>query len=296
MKKRITLSCCMAITLILSSQVAVAKIVNAVASFSVLADIVSQVGGEHVKVTALVGDNSDPHAFEPAPKDSQALVKADVVFVSGLGFDGWIDRLVTASGYNKGKLITASAGVNIQKIDKNGQTITDPHAWNSMHNGVIYARNVMNALITANCQDAGYFRQRGEAYIQLLEKLDSWAKKQFADIPQEKRKVLTSHEAFGYFGAEYGVHFLAPVGFSTETESSASNVAQLIDQLKYEQVKTYFIENQTDQRLVKQIASASSSQLGGELYPEGLSNINGPASTYVEAFCYNVTIVVDSLK
>lgn len=285
----------LAVAALLSSPLAMAKTVNAVTSFSILGDIVQEVGGEHVKVTSLVGPDGDPHSFEPSPKDSKAINASDVVFVSGLGLEGWIDRLVTASGY-KGHLVTASEGINSRKMEEDGKQITDPHAWNSMANGVIYATNVMNALIKADPQDADYFRQRGKAYIEQLQKLDSWAKTEFASIPQSKRKVLTSHDAFGYFGQEYHVSFMAPVGFSTESEASASGVASLIKQIKDEKVKTYFIENQTDPRLVKQIAAASGAQPGGELYPEALSGPQGPATTYVKAFKHNVETIVASMK
>ncbi|MBU9848100.1 metal ABC transporter substrate-binding protein [Rahnella ecdela] len=285
----------LAVAALLSSPLAMAKTVEAVASFSILGDIVQEVGGEHVKVTTLVGPDGDPHSFEPSPKDSKAINASDVVFVSGLGLEGWIDRLVTASGY-KGHLVTASEGVNSRKMEEDGKQITDPHAWNSMANGVIYATNVMNALIKADPQDADYFRQRGTAYIEQLQKLDAWAKTQFTGIPQSKRKVLTSHDAFGYFGQEYHVSFMAPVGFSTEAEASASGVASLIKQIKEEKVKTYFIENQTDPRLVKQIAAASGAQPGGELYPEALSGPQGPATTYIKAFKHNVETIVASMK
>ena len=280
---------------LLSSPLAMAKTVDAVASFSILGDIAQEVGGEHVKVTTLVGPDGDPHSFEPSPKDSKAINASDVVFVSGLGLEGWIDRLVTASGY-KGHLVTASEGVNSRKMEEDGKQITDPHAWNSMANGVIYATNVMNALIKADPEDADYFRQRGTAYIEQLQKLDAWAKTEFTGIPQSKRKVLTSHDAFGYFGQEYHVSFMAPVGFSTEAEASASGVASLIKQIKEEKVKTYFIENQTDPRLVKQIAAASGAQPGGELYPEALSGPQGPATTYIKAFKHNVEAIVASMK
>lgn len=285
----------LAVAALLSSPLAMAKTVHAVASFSILGDIVQEVGGEHVKVTTLVGPDGDPHSFEPAPKDSKAINASDVVFVSGLGLEGWIDRLVTASGY-KGHLVTASEGVNSRKMEEDGKQITDPHAWNSMANGVIYATNVMNALINADPEDADYFRQRGTAYIEQLQKLDAWAKTEFTGIPESKRKVLTSHDAFGYFGQEYHVSFMAPVGFSTEAEASASGVASLIKQIKEEKVKTYFIENQTDPRLVKQIAAASGAQPGGELYPEALSGPQGPATTYIKAFKHNVETIVASMK
>lgn len=291
--KKLPLS--LAIGAMLISPLTMAKTVDVVASFTVLADIVKQVGGDHVNVKSLVQPNGDPHTFEPTPQDSQALAKANVVFVSGLGMEGWMDRLISASGY-KGTIVVASNGVNTRKMEEDGKTVTDPHAWNSMHNGVIYATNVMNALIKADPEDAADIRKSGESYIQQLEKLDSWAKTEFASVPKSKRKVLTSHDAFGYFGQRYGVSFLAPVGFSTEAEASASDVASIIKQLKAEHIKTYFMENQTDPRLVKQIASETGAQPGGELYPEALSEANGPAATYVAAFKHNVDIMLQSMK
>lgn len=285
----------LALGAMLISPLALAKTVDAVASFTVLADIVKQVGGDHVNVKSLVGPNGDPHTFEPTPQDSQALAQADVVFVSGLGLEGWMDRLVSASGY-KGTLVVASQGINTREMVDDGKTITDPHAWNSMANGVIYATNVMNALIKADPDDAAAIRKQGENYIQQLQKLDSWAKTSFAAVPQSKRKVLTSHDAFGYFGQRYGVSFLAPVGFSTEAEASASDVASIIKQLKAEHINTYFMENQTDPRLVKQIASATGAKPGGELYPEALSEANGPAASYEAAFKHNVNAMLKSMK
>ncbi|MEN5016484.1 metal ABC transporter substrate-binding protein [Erwinia sp. Eh17-17] len=285
----------LALSALMAAPLAMAKTVEAVASFTVLADIVKNVGGEHVAVKSLVGPNGDPHSFEPTPKDSQALAHADVVFVSGLGMEGWMDRLIGASGY-KGQTVVASTGINTRKMEEDGKTITDPHAWNSMQNGVVYATNVMNALIAADPQDADYFRQHGKAYIEQLKQLDSWAQKEFSVIPQEKRKVLTSHDAFGYFGQRYGVEFLAPVGFSTESEASASDVAGLITQLKQEKIHAYFIENQTDPRLVKQIASSSGATSGGELYPEALTAKGGAADSYIAAFKHNVNAIVSSMK
>ncbi|MBS0054296.1 metal ABC transporter substrate-binding protein [Yersinia sp. Marseille-Q3913] len=291
--KRLSIS--LAVAALLSSPLAMAKTIEAVASFSILGDIVQQVGGEHVNVITLVGPNGDPHGFEPTPKNSKQLSKADVVFVSGLGLEGGLERLISASGY-KGQVVIASTGVDSRKMDEEGKRVTDPHAWNSMANGIKYANNVMNALIVADPEDADYFRKRGGEYIQQLEKLDAYAKAQFAAIPAGQRKVLTSHDAFGYFSQEYGVNFLSPVGFSTESEASASGVAALINQIKQEKIKTYFIENQTDPRLVKQIAAASGAKAGGELYPEALSPAGGPAATYAEAFKHNVDTLVGSMK
>ncbi|MCE0813834.1 metal ABC transporter substrate-binding protein [Buttiauxella sp. S04-F03] len=278
-----------------SSQAALAKSLNVVASFTVLADMAKQVGGEHVTVKSLVGPDGDPHSFEPSPQDSVALSKADVVIVSGLGMEGWMDRLVSASGY-KGKVIVASEGISTRKMVDDGKQITDPHAWNSAENGAIYAQNITRALVAADPEDAAAINDSGSEYVTRLKLLDSWAKTRFEAIPKSKRKVLTSHDAFGYFGQEYGVTFMAPVGFSTEAEANASDVAGLIKQLKEQHIKTYFIENQTDPRLVKQIAAASDAQPGGELYPEALSAANGSASTYEMAFKHNVDTIANSMK
>lgn len=285
----------LALAALFAAPYAMAKTVDVVASFTVLADIVKQVGGDHVTVKSLVGPDGDPHTFEPTPQDSQALAKADLVFVSGLGLEGWMDRLVSASGY-RGQPVVASTGITTRSMEEEGKTITDPHAWNSMQNGVIYATNVMNALVKADPDDAAQIRQRGENYIQQLQTLDRWAKTSFDRVPAERRKVLTSHDAFGYFGQRYGVTFLAPVGFSTEAEASASEVGRLITQLKQQHIKRYFIENQTDPRLVKQIASATGAQPGGELYPEALSPVSGPAPTYEAAFRHNVEAMLKSMQ
>lgn len=285
----------LALSALMAAPAVLANTVQAVASFSVLADIVKNVGGEHVVVKSLVGPNGDPHSFEPTPKDSRSLAKANLVFVSGLGLEGWMDRLIAGSGY-KGKTIVASEGINTRKMEDDGEVITDPHAWNSMQNGTVYATNVMNALIAADPEDADYFRQRGHAYIAQLNQLDSWAQQAFAQVPKERRKVLTSHDAFGYFGQRYGVRFLSPVGFSTDAEASASNVAGLIDQLRKENIHLYFIENQTDPRLVKQIAAASGATSGGELYPEALTEKGGAADSYVNAFKHNVNVMIGSMK
>lgn len=281
--------------LVALSNPVMAKTVETVASFSVLADMVRQVGGEHVSVTTLVGPDGDPHTFEPSPQDSVKLNQADVVFMSGLGLEGWMERLVSASGY-QGEVIVASDGVQSRTMQENGEQITDPHAWNSAANGAIYARNIMNALKAADPQDADYFDQRGKEYIEKLTKLDHWAQARFASVPESSRKVLTSHDAFGYFGARYGVTFLSPQGFSTEAQASAKQVGQLIEQIHSQHVQAYFVENQTDPRLVKQIAAATGAKAGGELYPEALTENGGQAETYIKAFRHNVTVMADSMQ
>lgn len=285
----------LALTLSALSQGVMAKTLNVVTSFSVLGDMVQQVGGEHVHVDTLVGPDGDPHTFEPSPKDSVLLSKADVVVVNGLGLEGWLDRLVKASGF-KGELVVASQGVKTHTLDEEGKVVTDPHAWNSAANGALYAQNILAGLVKADPQDEAALNASGQKYIAELQQIDGWAKARFNTIPQAKRKVLTSHDAFGYFGRAYGVTFLAPQGLSSESEASAAQVGALIQQIKADGVHTWFMENQLDPRLVKQIATATGAQPGGELYPEALSKPGGVADSYVKMLRHNVESIANSMK
>lgn len=269
------------------SAAAAAKTLNTVASFTVLADIVKQVGGDHVNVKSLVPPNGDPHEFEPSPDDAKSLKEADITFISGEGLEGWFEKLVTASGY-QGKPIVVSNGIKTRTMEEDGKTITDPHVWNSPVNVKVWVANIEKALISADPADAADFKANAKAYSQNLDALNTYAKSVLDTVPKDRRKILTSHDAFGYFGREYGVTFLSPVGLSTETEASAADVAKLIDQIKAEKVKTYFFENSNDSRLVTQIAKATGAQPGGELYVESLSKADGPAPTYEKMFRYNV--------
>ncbi len=285
--RRLLLSAAVPALMAFSAVPAFADTLKVVASFTVLGDVVSQVGGKHVKVTNLVGPNGDPHEFEPSPADAKNLKAAQVAFVSGEGLEGWMDRLITASGY-KGKPVVVSEGVNTRTMDEDGKTVTDPHVWNSPVNVKVWVANIEKALSEADPADAGAFKANAEAYLQKLDAMNAYAHSKFDAVPADRRKVLTSHDAFGYFGREYNVSFLAPLGLSTETEASAADVAKLIEQIKAEGVKTYFLENSNDPRLVKQIAKATAAQPGGELYVESLSDAKGPAPTYEKMFRYNV--------
>jgi zinc/manganese transport system substrate-binding protein len=269
------------------SGAAAAKTLNAVASFTVLADVVKQVGGDHVNVRSLVPPNGDPHEFEPSPDDAKSLKEADITFISGEGLESWFEKLVTASGYS-GKPYIVSKGIKTRTMEEDGKTITDPHVWNSPINVKVWVANIEKSLAAADPADAADFKANAAKYSKTLDDLNTYAKSLIETVPKDRRKILTSHDAFGYFGREYGVTFLSPVGLSTETEASAADVAKLIDQIKAEKVKTYFFENSNDSRLVKQIAEATGAQPGGELYVESLSKADGPAPTYEKMFRYNV--------
>lgn len=292
-----------ALLLAIAGQAQAAEPIKAVATFTVIADVVKQVGGDHVQVTSLVGPNGDPHAYEPTPADAQALKQADVVFMSGLHMEGWMDRLIKASGQARPPVIL-SEGIKTREMaededghdDHDHEHGVDPHVWNNPLNVVVYTRNVVKALSQIDPTDAAVYKANGDRYIAKLEALDRYAREQIAQVPKARRKVLTSHDAFGYFGDAYGVQFISPLGISTEAEASAQDVGKLIRQIKKEHVTTYFFENSNDPRLVQQIAKASGAQPGGELYVEALSPANGPAPTYADMFRYNVDTLVKAMK
>lgn len=272
-----------------------ARTVEAVASFTVLADLVREVGGDHVHVVSMVPPNGDPHEYEPTPDDARALKSADLVFTSGLGLEGWFSRLAKASGY-QGQPVVASDGVRSRKMEEDGRTVTDPHAWNSIPNAMIYVANIEEALSRADPDDAAAFKANAETYGAKLKALDGYAHAAVESVPREDRKVLTTHDALSYFGATYGVKFLAPLGVSTEKEASAADIAKVIRQIRAEHVGTYFFENSNDPRLVKQIADATGSQPGGELFVESLSPADGAAPTYLAMFKFNVDKLVAGMK
>jgi zinc/manganese transport system substrate-binding protein len=284
-----------------------------VASFSVLADIVKHIGGEDVTVTTLVGPNGDAHVYEPTPADAKAVGNANLVVVNGLGLEGWMDRLLKSSSY-KGPVVVASQGVTPRQMeeeadehakeapDQHGQReghahrlITDPHAWQDLANGRRYVATITAALAQADPAQAEAYQRRGEAYQAQLKETDQWVRAQIATVPPAKRRVITSHDAFGYFGAAYGVELLAPVGWSTEAEPSAKEVATLIRQIKKEGVKALFVENMSDPRLMQRIAAESGGVVGGTLYSDALSPPGTPGDSYLGMFRHNVPAMVEAM-
>lgn len=272
-----------------------AKTLDVVASFTVLADIVQQVGGDHVRVRSLVPPNGDPHEFEPSPDDAKRLKGAAITFISGDGLETWFERLAKAAGYDR-KPIVASDGIKTLTMKEDGKTTTDPHVWNSAANVIVWVGNIERALTEIGPEDAADFRANAARYVKELNDLGAYAHERIGAVPKARRKVLTSHDAFGYFGKEYGVTFLSPLGVSTETEASAADVAKLINQIKREGVKVYFFENSNDPRLVRQIAAATGAEPGGELYVESLSRPDGPAPTYARMFRHNVDQMADAMR
>ncbi len=287
----------------LLSAPAFAAEVNAIASFSILGDMVARVGGDRVAVTTIVGPDADTHVYEPKPSDAAAVASAEIFFVNGLGFEGWMDRLVEATGYS-GKLVIVSDGVTTHEMAESGHDSheshdhgeTDPHAWQDLSNGALYARNIAKGLCAVDADGCSTYTANAEAYVTEIMALDTAIKARMAAIPEAGRKVITSHDAFGYFATAYGVTFLAPEGISTDAEPSAAEVARLITQIKSEGVHALFIENMTDGRLLQQIADETGIVVAGELYADALSPPDGPAATYLDMFKHNADLLAAAME
>ena len=265
------------------------------ASFSILGDMDKQVGGDRVDVVTFVGPNGDAHVYEPTPADAKALSESKILFINGLGLEGWMTRLENSSGF-KGKVVTASTGVNPRKMVEDEKTITDPHAWQSLANGKIYAANIRDALIAADPAGKATYEANAKKFIDGMTAMEANVKAAVAKMPPERRKIITTHDAFGYFGSAYGMEFIAPEGVSTESEASAQDVAKIITQIKKEHIPAVFLENVTDSRLLDQIASETGAKIGGTLYSDALSAPDGPAGNYLDMFRNNIDTLSTALS
>ena len=259
-----------------------------VATFSILADLVRNVGGDRVVVDALVGPNGDAHVYQPSPADARTLADAKLVFANGLGFEGWINRLVKASG-TKAPTIVATKGVKPRKAeDDHGHGEADPHAWQSVANARIYVANIRDALSLADPAGKDSYAANAAAYLGKLDALETEVKAAIDKIPPDRRRIITTHDAFGYFAAAYGVAFIAPQGVSTEAEVSAKDVARIITQIRKQKIPAVFLENVTDERLLRRIGAESGARIGGTLYSDALTDANGQAATYLDMMRHNV--------
>jgi zinc/manganese transport system substrate-binding protein len=263
------------------------KKIPVVATFSILSDLVKNVGGDRIEITTLVGPNSDTHVYAPTPADAKKVAGAKVVFVNGLGYEGWMTRLVKASG-SKAPSVVASKGVKSRKMEEEGRQVTDPHAWQSIGNAKIYVTNIRDGLIAADPASKSAYEANASAYLAKLDALETEVKDAISKIPADRRRLITSHDAFGYFGATYGIEFIAPAGVSTEAAVSAKDVARIISQIRTQKVPAVFMENISDPRMMEQIAKESGAKIGGSLFSDALSDEKGPAATYIDMMRNNI--------
>lgn len=286
----------------LGASPALAGPLKVVASFSVIGDFARNVGGDRVEITTLVGPNGDAHVYEPKPADAVAMANADLVLVNGLHFEGFLQRLVEASA-TKAAIVELTKGIDPIEFkpefaEDEGQEESheghahgplDPHAFQSVANAKVYVKNIADAFCAADSEGCAIYRANADTYGQKLDILDGEIKATIATIPESKRMVITSHDAFGYFEHEYGLTFLAPQGISTDAEPSAADVAKLVEQVRQQKAAAIFVENITNPRLIEQIASETGIKVGGTLYSDSLSPADGPASTYLDMMRNNIT-------
>ena len=265
-----------------------------VASISIIGDLVKNVGGDRVEVATLVGPNSDAHVFSPTPTDAKTLGAAKVVFVNGMGLEGWMTRLTAASGAKLAPVVV-TAGVKPRQ-EQGGHQAIDPHAWQSVANAKIYVANIRDGLKKADPAGAATYDTNAKAYLDGLDALEREVREAIGKIPPERRKIITTHDAFGYFGQAYGVQFIAPSGVAADSEPSARDIAKIIAQVKRQNIPAVFMENISDPRMMQQIARETGAKIGGTLYSDALSDASGPAATYVDMVRSNVRELAAALS
>lgn len=287
-----------------AAQAQTAAPLKAVASFSILGDLVRQVGGDRVTVDVLVGPGADAHVFQPTPSQARLVGQAQIVFSNGLGFEGWMNRLLATASY-QGRHVVVSRGIRPLHAEgehdhkaKGGHhhEEADPHAWQAVTNAMVYVGHIAKGLCEADANGCDTYRKNAGAYTAQLKSLDAEIQAAWATIPAPQRKVITSHDAFGYYAKAYGVKFLAPQGVSTESEASAKGVAQLVRQIKKENIKALFVENISDPRLIAQIGRETGVKPAGELFSDALSDDKGPAATYVAMMRANTIALTQAIK
>jgi zinc/manganese transport system substrate-binding protein len=302
MNRRAFVHACVLVAAFAAAPAMAQEKLKVVTSFSILADFTKNVGGDRLEVSALVGPGGDAHVYTPTPADARNVAAAKLVIVNGLGFEGWLQRLVKSAG-NKATVVTATKGVTPrkEKADAHGHKHshahdeTDPHAWQSIANAKIYVANIRDALAAVDAAGAETYRKNAETYLAKLDALDREVRDAVTKLPAERRKVISTHDAFGYFAEAYGITFIAPQGVSTEAEPTARDVARIIGQIKAQKIPAVFLENLSDPRLMRRIAEESGAKLGGTLFSDSLTDEKGPAPTYIDMIRYNIKALTGAL-
>ena len=303
--RRFFLTSTLALAMSSTATVNAADKIAVTASFSILGDLVNVVGGPRVAVTTLVGPNQDAHLFEPKPTDAKTIMSTQLLVTNGLGFEPWASKLAKSAGY-KGDAVIASNGIKAlttapaktpsEKQAGHGHGAADPHAWQNPNHVVIYVRNIAAGLTRVDPSGAALYKTNAEAYVKELQALDAWAKTQFSEIVPARRKVITSHDAFGYLAAHYQIQFLAPQGVNTDAEPSAKQVAQLIKQIQREKIKAIFVENMSNPKLLAQLSKDAGATVGASLYADALSGPDQPGTSYLLMMRHNVTQIAAGMR
>lgn len=266
-----------------------------VASFSILADLAARVGGDAVSVSSLVAPDGDAHTFQPRPSDLNRLKAAAVIVENGLGLAPWLARLVRSSGF-RGQRIVAATDITPRNFQEGGKTVIDPHCWQDPRNAARMVATIAQGLATADPPRADAYRQRADAFVAEILQLDAAIERTLAAIPPAKRQIITSHDAFGYYGARYGVVFRGVQGLNTDAEPTPRDLARLAAQIRRDQIRAVFVENMTDPRIAQALAREAGAVVGGKVYSDSLSPPDGPAPTYLAMLKHNTALFAEAMS
>lgn len=268
-----------------------------VATFSVIGDLVQVIAGDKVELRVLVGPNSDGHVYQPTAADARAVAQADLLIANGLGFEVWLNALTKAAQFKGKQLILGADVVPLMVADPHGAVeIPDPHAWQDIQNVLRYVAAITAELIALDPAHRQFYTENSEKYTEQLRALDKKIKQFTASLPAQKRKLVTSHDAFGYFGKAYGLAFIAPQGMSTDSEAKTQDVARLIQQIRADKIPALFMENMLDARLLTQISRETGAVIGGTLFSDALSEKHQAAPDYLSMMEHNLSVLQRSLQ
>jgi zinc/manganese transport system substrate-binding protein len=266
-----------------------------VVSFSILGDVVSAIGKEHVVVTSIVGPNGDAHVYQPKPSDAKNIANADILFINGLGFEGWIERLIETTGFKK-QVVVVTKGIKPRTLGGENSPIIDPHVWHNPHLVKIWVHHIVKGLSKIDPLRKEIYEANGKAYIEELRKLDQWIKAKLQAIPKERKRIVTAHDAFGYFSERYNVEIISPVGLSTDAEPTVQTVNRIIRFIKKHHISTIFLENISNAKMIEQIAEETGAKIGGILYSDSLSTSMEPGDTYLHLMYHNMAYIENAMS
>ncbi len=265
-----------------------------ISSASMIWDMVDNIAGDKIENRLIVPIGGDPHTYSPTPRDAQKVASSDLIFINGLTFEGWITELIENSG-TKGKTITVTEGLT-PIASSQYKNAYDPHAWMDLAKAQTYITNILQGLIEIDPVNKGYYEENYRNYSQELKDLDAYISKRILEIPEEKRLIVTSHDAFSYYGKRYGLDVQGIIGISTESEAQTSDIVRISNSIKSSGVPAIFVESTINPKLIKQIATDNGVAIGGSLYADSIGEKGSNGSTYLKMMKSNTDVIVDALS
>lgn len=292
---------CSVLVVLFSSPLAHArepKPLKVVATHSILGDWIERVGGNKIELFVLVGPNGDAHTFEPTPQENVILAEADVIFENGLGFESWLDDLYASSG-SKAERVAVTDGMDLIRFKTGDHVDVDPHVWHSVKNATVAVETIAQTLIRKDPANESFFTEQARNYTIELQSLDEWIRREVTKISSAQRKLITSHDTFGYFAKEYGFDIIGAAIHSATTEASdpsARQIAELVDKIQASHVSAIFTENIHNPKLMAMIAQESSVKLAPALYTDALGEEGSDGENYIHMMMYNVDVITKELS